>query len=187
VRGSRARARARVTPRADSRGPRRWWPAVCLIASGCCSAPLAERYFDRQEAFDSLQGFAYAVDAGQYRFAYESLTPESQKQISFSRFKLALRWNVNVPEVKVPIRDLVLKSERQRFRKIEDDSRHVRYEVQLDLPGEVSRAVHIFLEKETEAAAKEAGHEEPLWLIDLSMTGQMLQASQSQTDAADAR
>jgi len=153
------------------RGSARWGIALLLLASGCCSAPLAERYFDRQEPFDCLQGFAYAVEAKQYRFAYECLTPESRQRLSFTRFRLALRFNVKVPEVDVPIRTLIVDSERKRSLWQPFGEEKLAFVVEVKLSDKVDQEVPIFLRKETPAEAAAAGRTRPIiWLIDLDET-----------------
>ena len=104
-------------------GARRGAAAAALILGACCSAPPpAEKYFDLLIPFNTLSGFAYAIDAGQWRFAYDCLTPESKKLYSYTRFKFAMRFNVDVPvdpenpKVTVPIRDLIIGSDRYRYR-----------------------------------------------------------------------
>ena len=156
------------------RGLARWGIAILLLASGCSSAPLADRYFDRQDPFDTLQGFAYAVEAKQYRFAYDCLTPESRQRLSFTRFRLGLRFNVEVPGVGVPIRNLIVDSERKRTRWQPLPGDRIGFLVNVNLSPKVEMEVPIVLRQETPAEAAAAGREKPIWLIDLDETGARL-------------
>jgi hypothetical protein len=149
-----------------------------LILAGCRTPPPpAGRYFDRLDPFDTLSAFAYAIDARQWSFAYdECLTARSRKLFTFTRFKFAMLFNVDVPvaaddpSLQVPIRDLIIESRRQRYLAAWVDRRHVDMSVTYRLPDGNSLIEHLFLELETEAEARAAGHEEPRWLLDLDRT-----------------
>src|SRR5512137_311180 len=94
---------------------------LCAGLAGCCATvPLAERYFDRQAPFDTVNGFAYAVETGQYDFAYDSMTEGSQEKITRTKFKIGLMINYEAPEVKIPVRDLIAGARRERYRCHED-------------------------------------------------------------------
>ncbi len=138
-----------------------------LSTCGCRSAPRAERYFDRLEPFDTLGGFAYAVETSQWNFAYDCLTEESKNQFTFSKFRLALQFGAEVPELKKSLWDLIVRSQRSRHRYSRLSPTHaiyhVRYEDAEGEPGEVR--IHL----ERESAAGEAG-KEPRWRIDLERT-----------------
>lgn len=138
-----------------------------LSTCGCRSAPPAERYFDRLEPFDTLGGFAYAVETSQWNFAYDCLTEESKKQFTFSKFRLALQFGAEVPELKKSLWDLIVRSQRSRHRYSRTGPTHVIYHVRYEdaegEPGEVR--IHL----EHESPADEAGADRR-WRIDLERT-----------------
>jgi len=131
--------------------------------------PSAAKYFDRGDPFDTLSGFAFAIDAKQWSFAYDCLTRESKGLITFTKFKFAMRFNVEVPELKVSIRSLILDAQRIRGLKRQGTTR-AEIEVIYRLPnGNIFRPV-IYFELEDPADAKAAGREDSLWLINLDKT-----------------
>ncbi len=143
---------------------------VALAAGGCCHVPRADRYFDRGDAFITVNGFVYAIEIGEWGFAYDSLTERSKKLFTFSLFKLALRFNAEVPEIEVPIRDLIVGAERKRFR-LEESPRRAEWEVIYAHPnGRDTLSFKIIIVKESLDEAKAAGREEQIWLIDFDET-----------------
>jgi hypothetical protein len=145
--------------------------AIAVVIAGCCtSAPPAVRYFDRLEPFDTVNAFVYAIDSAQYDFAYDCLTEESRKLFTRSTFKFALRFNVDVPEVKIPIRDLIVGAERHRFDQERIDLRNQIVFLWYRFPNGNQLMPSIYLVRESEAAMEAAGRKEPMWFIDLDRT-----------------
>ena len=151
--------------------------ALVLLAGGCCShVPRAASYFDREDSLTTVNGFVYAIEVGDWEFAYQSITEESRKLITYTKFKWALRFNVEVPEIKVGIRDLIIDADRKRFRLI-GSTREAEWVVPYRHPkGDILR-LRIFIVKETLDQAKAAGRDEELWLIDFDETLRALGAS----------
>ena len=149
---------------------------AALLLGACCTTPPAERYFDRLDAFNTVNAFAYAVDTGQWAFAYDCLTPESKKLFTFTKFKLALRFNIKVPvdpenpKAEVPIRDLITGAERNRYRIQRNGRREAEALVRYQVPKGPLLEEGIVLRRESEEEAKSHGREDPLWLIDLDRT-----------------
>jgi hypothetical protein len=155
------------------------WSCCCLailvLVAGCCSVPAAGRRFDLADPYDTVQAFAYAIRAAQWRFAYDCLTLQSKSRVNFTQFWFALKFNKEVPYVKVPIRDLVLGAERLRYRVMEDPAtRSAVMRVQYRLPDGRLLRPDIYLERESEEAARTEGRLEPAWLIDLERTIRVL-------------
>ena len=142
---------------------------ILVSLGGCCSVPRAETYFDRGSPINALQAFAYAVDTAQYDFAYETLTPASQEAFTRSQFKMALRFGVTVPQVGESLRDVILRSERKRFRERFEDASHVSYQIKYEAKDDVLWKGLVYLEREPEADAKAAGRV-TRWLIDFKST-----------------
>jgi len=141
---------------------------LAVLAAGCAHCPVPERIFDRADPHNALTAFAYAVETGDYRFAYDTLTPKSRELITFSKFRFALRWGLSAPELgNVSIRKLIVDSKRKRsqYRK---DPRHVGVEVEYLEGTEVIKAL-IWLEREPEAEA-ETLERIPIWRLDLKET-----------------
>ena len=78
-----------------------------LVLTGCrIPAPEAEKYFDREDPLSALKGFAYAVEAKQWDYAYESLTASTREEIGDLRFRAAISF-MNDPIGGVSIRQLI--------------------------------------------------------------------------------
>ena len=81
-----------------------------LAISGCQGIPKVQDHFDRSNPHETVRFFRYCVDAGQYDLAYESLTAETQKQISRLQFNGLIRF-VDIPELDdIGLRDLIIRS-----------------------------------------------------------------------------
>jgi hypothetical protein len=141
---------------------------AALLGSCCAAPPPARQYFDRQVPFDSVNAFAYGVEAGDYRFAYETLTDRSQELIPFTKFKLALRFGIKVPGTKVSLKDLIVKAERRRYWQRQLDRTHALVWVEYPVPGGVEKR-DIYLEREKESLAEAQGRD-PIWRIDLEQS-----------------
>ena len=67
--------------------------SVTLGIAGCCSvAPRADKFFHRNSPEESIRMFRYAVEAGQWEFAYACLTTELQEQYSELELSLMVRF-----------------------------------------------------------------------------------------------
>jgi len=156
--------------------------ALFLIASsaGCASCPKAEKVFDRADPHNALAAFAYAVETGEYRYAYDTLTPKSRDLITFSKFRFALRWGLSaeLPDVgEVSIRELIVESKRTRSMSFDErNPRSVVLKVKI-VRGTEEINAPIYLEREPEAEA-EAAERIPIWRIDLKQTFEQWSASQ---------
>ena len=73
-------------------------PFALLITSCCTTPPKAAKFFSRETCRDSLRGFVYAVDVGEWDYAFESLTEGSREEIGSP-----LRFQVAVTYLKDPI------------------------------------------------------------------------------------
>jgi hypothetical protein len=145
--------------------------AAAAVIAGCCTpAPPAMKYFDRLEPFDTVNAFVYGIEAAQYDFAYDCLTEESKKLFTKSTFKFALRFNVNVPEVKIPIRDLIVGAQRYRFDQERIDRRNQVVILWYRFPNGNILMPSIYLVRESEEAMAAAGRKDPVWFIDLDRT-----------------
>ena len=82
------------------------WPLVLALAGCCVPAPGAEKYFDRENPLGALKGFAYAVEAEQWDYAYESLTEGTREEIGRLKFRVAIEF-LNDPIGDVSIYTLV--------------------------------------------------------------------------------
>ncbi len=152
-------------------------PLLCVwglyySTCGCRAAPRAERYFDRLDPYDTLSGFAYAVETSQWEFAFDCLTEDSKKHYTFSKFRLALQLGVEVPELKKSLWELIVKSQRSRHRYSRLAATrvvyHVRYEDAEGEPGEVK--IHLERESADDDAKPADATKEPRWRIDLERT-----------------
>jgi hypothetical protein len=77
------------------------------VLAGCCTpAPLAEKYFDRDHPLGALKGFAYAIEAEQWDYAYESLTATTREEIGHLKFRVAIEF-LNDPIGDVSIHELI--------------------------------------------------------------------------------
>jgi hypothetical protein len=151
--------------------------ALVLGAGGCCThVPRVTSYFDRGDPLTAVNGFVYAVEVGDWEFAYQSITEESKKLITATKFKWALRFNVEVPEIKAGIRDLITHADRKRFR-LKRSSRDAEWVVPYRHPGGDILRLKIFIVKETMDQARAAGRDEEIWLIDFDATLRNLGAS----------
>jgi len=66
---------------------------LLTLSAGCCvTPPPADKYFDRSSASDTLRFFQYAVETGQYQFAYQCLDSESRERVSEGSFEASIRW-----------------------------------------------------------------------------------------------
>lgn len=84
--------------------------AIILGILGCQAIPKVHDHFNRNSPLETVRFFRYCVDAGEYRLAYESLTAETQKQVSELQFNGLVRF-VDVPELDgLGLRDLIVKS-----------------------------------------------------------------------------
>ena len=87
--------------------------ALGAFSLGCCvTPPPAGKFFDRRSPTGTLKGFVYAVDAHQWRYAHDSLTEESRRELSSLELEGALRFlKVEIPcpggTVRVPLYELV--------------------------------------------------------------------------------
>lgn len=68
------------------------WPLVLALAGCCVPAPGAEKYFDRENPLGALKGFAYAVEAEQWDYAYQSLTEGTREEIGRLKFRVAIKF-----------------------------------------------------------------------------------------------
>ena len=82
------------------------WPLVLALAGCCVPAPGAEKYFDRENPLGALKGFAYAVEAEQWDYAYQSLTEGTREEIGHWKFRVAMEF-LNDPIGDVSIYTLV--------------------------------------------------------------------------------
>jgi len=142
---------------------------LLILAAGCHCTPPAGKYFDRGSPFNTISGFAYAIDAGQWGFAYDCLTASSRKLYSYTKFMIALRFNLEVPHLEVPIRDLILTADRQRYNLLTRGPRAA-LEVEYEHPNGTLIIQNIYLERESQSECIAAGRDEPVWLIDLERT-----------------
>ena len=68
-------------------------PCTLVIASCCTTPPKAGKFFSRDNCKESLRGFVYAVDVGEWDYAFESLTLGSREEIgSPLRFQIAVNY-----------------------------------------------------------------------------------------------
>lgn len=95
------------------RGARHAGFVPILVLAGCCSIPEAGRYFDLHDPWTTVNAFVYAVEAGQWDFAYSCLTDESQEAIEKTRFKLFLLFGEH-PDFGIPLQDIILEARRDR-------------------------------------------------------------------------
>ena len=80
---------------------------LLFVLAGCCTpAPLAEKYFDREDPLGAIKGFAYAVEAKQWDYAYESLTESTREEIGHLKFRAAIGF-LNDPIGDVSIHELI--------------------------------------------------------------------------------
>ncbi len=54
--------------------------------------PRAENYFHREEPLAALKGFAYAVEADQWDYAYQSLNESTREEIGPWKFRVAIEF-----------------------------------------------------------------------------------------------
>ncbi len=127
--------------------------AVGIALAGCCATPAAAKYFDRGAPFDTVQGFAYAVRTGQWRFAYDCLTPRTKQLYTYTMFRIVLQFN------RKGIRDIIEAAERNRFRARLESGRLAKVPVRYTDAQDTTYDVDLYLERE--------GRE---WLIDLDRT-----------------
>ena len=81
-------------------------PLLVVLAGCCVPAPRAEKYFDRENPLGALKGFAYAVEAEQWDYAYQSLTEGTREEIGHLKFRVAIAF-LNDPIGDVSIYTLV--------------------------------------------------------------------------------
>ena len=68
-------------------------PCALVVASCCTTLPRASKFFSRDTCKESLRGFVYAVDVGEWDYAFESLTLGSREEIgSPLRFQIAVNY-----------------------------------------------------------------------------------------------
>ena len=68
---------------------------VCalVVASCCTTPPKASKFFSRSTCKEALRGFVYAVDVGEWDYAFESLASASREEIgSPLRFQIAVNY-----------------------------------------------------------------------------------------------
>lgn len=82
------------------------WPLVVTLAGCCVPTPRAENYFDREEPLSALKGFAYAVEAQQWDYAYQSLNQGTREEIGHWKFRVAIEF-LNDPIGDVSIYTLI--------------------------------------------------------------------------------
>lgn len=90
-------------------GARGLLAGALLACAGCCSPPppSAEKFFERQSPLETLRGFVYAVDTHQWDYAYNCLTPASQKEIGRLKFEAAIRWASDPVLHEIPIYSVI--------------------------------------------------------------------------------
>ncbi len=148
---------------------------LLILAHGCVCVPPAGEYFDRGDPFNTINAFTYAIDTKQWQYAYDCLTEKSKKLYTYTKFKFAMVFNREVPQLEIPIRDLILTAQRNRYRAHQTGHREATMKLWCELPNGDLLIPFIYLELESESQAKAAGREEPDWLIDLERTFQGLQ------------
>jgi len=142
-----------------------------LAAAGCCTPViLAGRYFDALDPFTAVNGFVYAVETGQYDFAYDLMSEDSKAALSRTKFKLGLMFNYKSDEVKIPIRDLILGAERYRFEVRQSDYNRATMVVWYRLPNGNAILPTLYLVLESEEEMKAAGRKRPIWRIAFEKT-----------------
>ncbi len=85
---------------------------LLIVLEGCCSAPLAEKYFTRSTPLSTVKMFQYAVETKQYDSAFACLNPAKIKEYSPTQF----RWFVRLGRIEewdgLRVRKLIADSER---------------------------------------------------------------------------
>ena len=83
------------------------------MVCSCRVAPEARFYFNRAHPFQTVSGFVYAVRAGQWDFAYNSLSRATREDLSATKFYLAVQL-ISDPTTGVPIYDTIVEAQRDR-------------------------------------------------------------------------
>lgn len=156
--------------------------AWCLLgavwAAGCCHSviPDVEKYFDRTTSTSALLGFVYAVETGNWDYAFASLDSSSRKAIETPD---RLDWAVYLgrdPDFDLPLRDVIVESIRWRSPPMPYDGR-----------ADVHIAEVVYVDPETDEELIFLDiylvMEEGAWRVDLMTTiqrnyGDILQSSQ---------
>ena len=89
--------------------------AACAIGAGCCTVPETGKYFDRRTPMSALLGFAYAIEVGDWGWAFETLDRRSREEVG-SPFRLRMAAVLEEePEIGVSVRELITEAIRYRL------------------------------------------------------------------------
>ena len=96
------------------------------LAGGCCTTPPPpDKFFDRTTATETLKGFVYSVDIGNWDYAYASLTQASRREMSSLKFRIVIQYLKDPVFGTVPIYDLISESVRSRTPEVERNGRRL--------------------------------------------------------------
>src|SRR5690606_36238035 len=94
---------------------------LSILAAGCgTSPPPADLVFARDDPERAFRGFVYAMETGDWDWAFETLDRESRKGFSWPFW---VKWGVlieKVPEIDRPIYDVIVESVRYIVQTIRD-------------------------------------------------------------------
>ena len=152
-------------------------PLLVALAGCCVPAPRAEKYFDREDPLGALKGFAYAVEAEQWDYAYESLTEGTREEIGHLKFRVAIEF-LNDPIGHVSIYTLVTNV--FAWAPLSEDSHHARVRI-------VSRGTQPDGRLVVRALDVVLSFEDGEWHLDLLATAEGLARSEIRPPAPAAR
>ena len=158
---------------------------VLLITciAGCSTCPKASRYFDRLTPYDTVNGFVYAVETGQWEFVYDCISSEDREH-DISELEIQVYISYFKDPFGIPIKDIILNAERDRGRvKIEYNKEKAFMILQYDGVSAkgfpVSRGIRLYLINESIDGS------EKLWRIHFERSLPSPQAAASQTVVCD--
>ncbi len=143
---------------------------ILALLGGCRSCPLAERYFDLQTPYNTLNGFVYAVDAGQWDFAYTCVSSEDRETYDITPFEMEVGLNFifKHPRWGIPLKRIILDAERSRAYEVavsaEERKLHVFYAGTTDEGISIDLPIWIYLVRESIDGSP------PLWRIRFEKT-----------------